>query len=141
MEDSTRREPPSGVAAHHDLAEGWNVLWFWGAPIALLLFTSFAASPVFHLSYFQVGVLLVIGTLLIGALCLVNAFRSGRTHCWIDGALLTVLGGVGVLNVLGVLNIYWVIYLYVLTAILGASFVVEWVVGRYTHSGPVAVEA
>jgi hypothetical protein len=88
-------------------------------------------GQVFHLSFDLFGILLVAGTIWFGLLCLLNAWRCGRAHCWIDGTLLPALAVVGGLNLVRVLSLSWLTYLDAFWAILLVSIVVECVVGSY----------
>lgn len=116
-----------------DLARGWNVLLFWGGPLAWMAVVD-VAGQVFRLSFLLFGALLLVGTVWFGALCLVNAVRCGRTHCWVDGTLLPVLAVVGGLNLTDVVRISWGSYLVAFWVILVASIICECVVGSYPRS-------
>lgn len=113
-----------------DLAKGWNVLLFWGGPLSWIIISSIA-SPLLHLSFEEFGVLLVIGTAWFGGICLVNALRCGRSHCWIDGTLLPTLAVVGGANLARLISVSWSTYLSALWLILLGSVIVECVVGSY----------
>jgi len=95
--DSSGRSAP----ATRDIARGWRVLAFWGGPLALILIAS-VGGQLLPLSFTQVGVLLILGTGWFGIICLVNALRCGRVHCWVDGLLLPALAVVGGLNLLAI---------------------------------------
>ncbi|MCI4348136.1 MAG: hypothetical protein L3J97_05900 [Thermoplasmata archaeon] len=120
-------------SATRDLARGWNVLLFWGGPLAWVLLAS-VADLLLRLSFDQFGILLVIGTAWFGTICLVNALRCGRSHCWIDGVLLPLLVVVGGLNLMNIVHLSWGTYLSAFWSILVASVVVECVVGSYPRS-------
>src|SRR5260370_41788536 len=92
--DSPGPSPPS-----RDLARGRRILWFWGGPLALVLWGS-VGSQTHLLSFMQVGVLLILGTAWFGVSCRMNALRCGRAHCWVNGLLLPALAVVGGLNLL-----------------------------------------
>jgi hypothetical protein len=124
---------PAGRA--RDLARGWNVILFWGGPVAWMLLVD-VAGQLLHLSFDLFGILLVVGTVWFGLLCLTNAWRCGRSHCWIDGTLLPALAVVGGLNLVGILTLSWLTYLDAFWAILIASLVVECVVGSYPRFRP-----
>jgi hypothetical protein len=124
---------PAGRA--RDLARGWNVILFWGGPVAWMLVTD-VAGQLLHLSFDLFGILLVAGTIWFGLLCLTNAWRCGRSHCWIDGILLPALTVVGVLNLLRAVTLTWLTYLDVFWAILIVSVVVECIIGSYPRSRP-----
>jgi hypothetical protein len=100
----------------------------------LILITS-ALSQLDWLSFTQVGVLLILGTTWVGATCLVNAWRCGRAHCWVDGLLLPALSVVGGLNLLAIVSLPWSNYLSAFWLILLASIVLECVSGTYFKSG------
>jgi hypothetical protein len=118
------------AARSRDLARGWNVLLFWGGPLAWILVSS-VADQIARLSFEEFGVLLVIGTVWFGAICLVNALRCGRSHCWIDGTVLPPLAVIGGLNLAAIVRLSWSTYLSVLWLILIGSIVVECIVGSY----------
>lgn len=88
-----------------------------------------------RLTYFTFGLLLTIGTSWFGALCLVNALRCGRSHCWLDGTLLPALAALGVWNLLSPHRFGWDDYLSAFWAILIASVLLECVVGSYLRAG------
>ena len=118
------------VRETHDLARGWNVVLFWGGPLAWVILASIAGQ-VLRLSFDQLGVLLITGTVWFGAICLFNALRCGRSHCWFDGTLLPALAVVGGLNLLNIVSLSWGTYLSAFWLILIGSVVVECVVGSY----------
>lgn len=124
---------PDGSRPGRDLAGGWNVVLFWVGPVAWIEGSS-AAGPLLHLSFDELGILLVVGTVWFGGLCLLNARRCGRTHCRIDGILLPALALVGLLSLMSVLRLSWGDYVIGLWGIVGASFVVECAVGSYPPS-------
>lgn len=115
-----------------DLARGWKVLLFWGGPLAWMVAVSFA-GPFWKFSFQFFGGLLVLGTVWFGALCLVNALRCGRSHCWVDGTLLPALAVVGGLNLFQVLHLSWATYLSAFWSILVLSIVLECIVGSYSR--------
>jgi len=132
--DSSGRSAP----ATRDIARGWRVLAFWGGPLALILIAS-VGGQLLPLSFTQVGVLLILGTGWFGIICLVNALRCGRVHCWVDGLLLPALAVVGGLNLLAIVALPWSTYLSVFWLILLASIVLECVSGTYFRSGTSSV--
>jgi hypothetical protein len=122
--------PNAAAAPTRDLARGWNVVLFWGAPLAWMVLAQ-VANAVLRLSFEQFGFLLVLGTAWFGASCLVNALRCGRTHCWVDGVFLPALAVVGALNLASLVGLSWTTYLSAFWGILVASFVAECVLGSY----------
>ena len=113
-----------------DLSRGVRGWVLWGLPIALLLVAS-ALGGASRIPPQVEGILLVLGTLIFGALCLGNAIRCGRVHCWVDG---TVLPGVAVLGaaiLLGGIGSSWNTYIGVVWGVVLASFVIECIVGPY----------
>jgi hypothetical protein len=123
----------SSVPRRRDLARGWNVLLFWGGPLAWIIGSSLA-GPLLHLSFTEFGSLLMVGTAWFGGICLLNALRCGRVHCWIDGTLLPALAVVGGLNLAGLIAVSWSSYLSALWLILLASILVECIVGSYPRT-------
>ena len=88
-------------------------------------------NPTLRLSFDQFGALLVIGTVWFGALCLVNALRCGRLHCWIDGTILPALALVGLVNLGGLFHLDWESYVSAFWLILLGSVLMECAVGSY----------
>lgn len=123
-----RARPPS---RSRDLARGWNVILFWGGPVAWMLAAPTLASLRGY-SFEQLGILLVVGTAWFGASCLYNALRCGRTHCWIDGILLPSLAVLGGLNLTTTLALSWSTYLSAFWGILLLSIIIECDVGSYS---------
>lgn len=113
-----------------DLARGWNVVLFWGGPVAWMVGAAIVA-PLRGFTSEQYGILLVTGTLWFGASCLYNALRCGRTHCWIDGVLLPSLGVLGGLNLTLGLGLSWSTFLSAFWGILLLSILVECIIGSY----------
>ena len=113
-----------------DWARGFTGLAVWAVPIGELAVAS-VLGQTHHITGVQEGALLVLGTLVFGGMCLVNALRCGRTHCWIDGTLLPALAVVGVLNLTETLSFAWNSFPPSLWGIVILSFVVECVVGPY----------
>lgn len=136
LHDSTIRLLPTvGPRPDRDLARGvWGYL-IWAIPIAELVVAS-ALGQAGVVSKVQVGILLVVGTAGFGGLCLANAIRCNRTHCWIDGTLLPALAVFGGLNLLGELGVAWTTYLQALWGIVIVSFLAECVVGPRLRAAP-----
>jgi hypothetical protein len=124
---------PTARGQRRDLARGWTVLLFWGGPLAWMVAAS-VAGPTLRLSFEQSGLLLVSGTAWMGSLCLVNALRCGRSHCWIDGVLLPALAVTGALNLTRIVNFYWSTYVSAFWLILLASVIVECLAGSYPRA-------
>lgn len=102
----------------------------WVPPLALLALASALAGSG-RIDSSEEGTLIVIGTSVFGALCLANALRCGRVHCWIDGTALPALAVVGLLELVGAYRFAWPTFLTVLWGIIVLGFVVECVVGSY----------
>jgi hypothetical protein len=117
-------------AARGDLARGRIGIVLWGAPIGTILAAS-AFGSLHILTVEEAGILWVAGSAWLGATCLVNALRCGRTHCWIMGILLPALAGVGALSVLRLLSISWNTFASAVWVIVLGAFVVEWISGPY----------
>lgn len=117
-----------------DLARGLAGYGLWALPIGELVAAS-ALGGASVISRFQEGVLLLAGTLAFGGLCLSNAVRCNRTHCWIDGTLLPVLAAAGAVQLAGLVEFGWGLYVQVLWGIVGLSFLVECGVGSYLGRG------
>lgn len=69
----------SGPSTSRDLARGWTSWLLWGLPIIALIVGGVWSA---HLVWFWVPAFVV-----MGAACLVNAARCGRTHCYVTGPL------------------------------------------------------
>jgi hypothetical protein len=124
------REDTRGRQESRDLARGWNVVLFWAGPVVwIIVATSLGVS--IPLSFAEFGILLIVGTAWLGGLCLVNALRCGRAHCWADGVLLPALAVVGGLNLLHIIHLEWTTYVTILWVIVIGSVVLECVVGSY----------
>jgi hypothetical protein len=119
-----------GARETRDLARGWNVVLFWAGPVVWIVVASSLGQSV-PLPFAEVGILLIVGTVWLGGMCLVNAVRCGRSHCWVDGILLPGLAAVGGLNLFHIVNFTWAVYLVILWAIVIGSVVLECVVGSY----------
>jgi hypothetical protein len=113
-----------------DLARGVGGLALWGAPIALILSGSFLGGTG-AISFSEEGILLIIGPSWLGIMCLANARRCGRTHCWIDGTLLPPLAFVGTLILFGLLSLPWYTYTSALWIIVIGAFLAECALGPY----------
>jgi len=120
----------SPTRKNRDLARGWNVVLFWAGPVAWIIIVS-SLGVTLRLSFALLGILLIAGTVWLGGLCLVNALRCGRAHCWVDGVLLPALAVIGGLNVLAVFHLAWATYLTILWGIVLASICIECVIGSY----------
>jgi hypothetical protein len=120
---------PIGEPAR-DLARGWRVVGFWGGPVMWILTWSFAGARL-GLPSWELGALLVVGTVWLGSTCLGNALRCGRTHCFIDGVALPALAVVGAVSLLGVFTFAWSSYTSVLWIIVALGFVIECCAGSY----------
>lgn len=123
---------PAGAAVRRerDLARGSQLFLFWGGPVAWLFGGSFLGSWEGWTSQ-ELGVVFVVGTAWLGASCLVNALRCGRTHCWIDGVCLPLLAAAGALNAVGLVSLSWDTFNGLLVLIVAGSFVIECVTGPY----------
>ena len=126
---------PVAELRSRDLARGWKLVVVWGGPVGLILLAS-VVGPLAGWSFREIGVLLVGGTAWLGASCLTNARKCGRTHCWIDGVGLPILAGVGALTVLGLVSLPWNTYGGILWAIIITGFVVECALGPYLLRRP-----
>jgi hypothetical protein len=118
-----------------DLASGWEGVILWGAPIFVILAGSILLG-LGRVSLPEAGVLWVLGTAWLGATCLLNARRCGRTHCWIVGIALPVVAVGGLLNLFGVLGLAWTTYLSLVWLSIIAAFVIEWLRGPYLVGRP-----
>lgn len=130
-----RHAPQAATRAQRDLVRTVGFLWIWGAPAALIIAAN-AAWSAHRISATAAGVLLTVSTLWIGIACYINARRSGRTHCKIDGYLLPPLGALGLLNLIGLVSINWHAYFKIFLLIVVASFVLECCGGKYRERGP-----
>ena len=115
-----------------DLARGARGWLLWVPPISLLAVASILGSTG-RIAPASEGLLLVAGTAIFGGLCLANAARCGRVHCWVDGTALPALAAAGALRLAGVGGIGWSAYLSVLWGIVVLGFLAECVVGPYAR--------
>ena len=113
-----------------DIARGVRGWLLWLPPIAVLGVASYLGSSG-AISREWEGILLVLGTACFGGLCLTNALRCGRLHCWIDGTALPVLAGAGVLILAGSVSLGWSTFLSLLWGIVLLCFVAECLLGPY----------
>jgi hypothetical protein len=124
------RQDTRGAHESRDLARGWNVVLFWAGPVVWIVVASSLGQSI-PLPFAEFGILLLVGTIWLGGMCLVNAVRCGRSHCWVDGILLPGLALVGGLNLFHIVHFPWTTYLVILWAIVIGSVVLECVVGSY----------
>jgi hypothetical protein len=124
------RGDTSGRTETRDLARGWNVVLFWAGPVVWIIAATSLGESI-PLPFAEFGILLLLGTVWLGGMCLYNALRCGRAHCWVDGLLLPALAGVGLLNLVHIVGFPWTTYLEILWAIVIGSVVLECCVGSY----------
>jgi hypothetical protein len=79
-----------GVPSHKDWASGWRGLLLWGAPVSILLAASWL--PQRYLVVIWPGVLTC-----MGVVCLANARRCGRVHCYATGPFFLILAAIALL--------------------------------------------
>ncbi|MDE1819368.1 MAG: hypothetical protein KGI98_00785 [Euryarchaeota archaeon] len=120
----------SSSVPRHDWARGRGLLAGWAIPIGLI-FVGSSGPSLGLLKFIEGGTLMVLGTAVFGLICLTNALRCGRTHCWVDGVSLPVLAVGGALDLVGWVRFSWNTYGAVLWAIVVASFLVECLAGDY----------
>lgn len=118
------------LAPGRDLARGRIGIALWGLPIATILAASALTSAHVGIARWDES-LYVIGAAWLGATCLYNAQRCGRTHCWIVGVGLPVLAVVGALSVAGILSISWSSFGSAIWLVVLGAFAFEWVCGPY----------
>lgn len=111
-----------------DWARGIRGWLIWGIPIAILVI-----SPSFGSRY-----LVIVWPALLafmGTVCLLNAHRCGRTHCYLTGPFFLLLAGVALLYGIGVLPLGANGWYNLCDALVIGSAVLccvpEWIVGRY----------
>jgi hypothetical protein len=127
------RKSAPGPDETRDLARGWKVVLFWAGPVIWIVVASSLGQSL-PLPFAEFGILLIVGTVWLGGMCLVNALRCGRAHCWVDGVLLPALAVVGGLNLFHIVRFAWTTYLVILWGIVIASIVLECVVGSYPRT-------
>ena len=119
------------TASAADWARGARGCLTWGVPVAILVI-----SPVIGTRY----LVIVWPSLLtfMGAACLLNARRCGRTHCYLTGPFFLLLAGVSLLYGIGALPLgaHGWSKLSEALVIGGVALccVPEWVLGRYRAS-------
>ena len=136
--EGSRRLPVLDLPARRrvpDLARGARGLVIWAIPIGLLAVASWLRQASL-LPGRESASLLVVGTAGFGLLCLANAVRCGRVHCWIDGTALPALAAIGTLGVVGAITIPWADYLPILWGIVLLSFLGECATGPYIVRRP-----
>lgn len=108
----------------NDLVRSSRVLFIWGLPLAIGIFTTAAWDA--HLTSPTVtGLLWIVVTAWIGIGCFQNGRRCGRVHCLIDGVLLPPLSLVALLDVVGVIPLSWSTYTNIVWGVLVASWLPE----------------
>lgn len=110
--------------ARRDLVRAGTFIWFWGIPAALLIGANTAYLQ-HALSFVAAGSLMTAATAWIGIACFINGRRCGRTHCVIDGYLLSLLTVAGVLNLLRVISLTWPSYLSIFLVMIIIGFAPE----------------
>lgn len=82
---SSNRATGTSERVSEDAASSWRSFWrLWGAPVALILVASIAVRRDWWPAEAS-AVMWIVGIVWIGTLCLRNARRCGRTHCWLVG--------------------------------------------------------
>jgi hypothetical protein len=109
---------------------GPSAFWLWCVPGCIAIAASILQGD-HSLSLTATGILWTASTLWIGLGCAWNARVCGRTHCFVDGALLPLLAIVGALNVANVVTISWNLYWALFVLIVLSSFVPEAVGKKY----------
>ena len=110
-------------------------LLLWGAPLALLVIAPTLASGGRVPGALE-GSLVTLGAAIFGVLCLANALRCGRTHCWFDGVGLPVLSVIGGLGAAGAFAVPWGAFLSALWGAVLLSFLVECIFGPHLLGRP-----
>ena len=103
----------------------------WGVP-ALVAFLSSYAYGHWILTLNGAGIFWTVSVAWIGVGCFLNGRSCGRVHCLIDGMGFPILALIGALGVLSVIPMNWSLFWLAFVAILVASFVAEFVWGRYS---------
>ncbi len=102
----------------------------WGLPTVALVATAFAPPPIRTPVWF-------ISLVWMGAACLLNARRCGRTHCHLTGPFFLVMATAVLLHGVGLLSLgrYGWMWLGATTAVGAALLwsVSEALLGRYLH--------
>jgi hypothetical protein len=82
----------AAVKAEGDWAHRRIGLLLWGPPWVAILASAFAAvAPLTR------GMIWALAPLWAGTMCIANACRSGRLHCYVTGPFLVILGGASLL--------------------------------------------
>jgi hypothetical protein len=112
----------AGSTVGDDPARGWTAVILWGGLAAILV----AGSPPdpFRLPLVEAGTFLIVGAAWLGGSSLASAAPCGRTHRWIDGAIMRVLAFVELLNLLGVVRFSWSPFSGAIWSVALGSFVV-----------------
>ena len=106
-----------------DLTRHASAWFFWGLPIALLL--AGGAWP-------QHGVWLwVIAFAIMGAGCLINLARCGRTHCYVTGPVFLLAALWSLLSAFGVVKMHANLLILAVVVVTLLAHVAEIPLGRY----------
>lgn len=112
--------------ASRDLTRGSSALFFWGLPIVLL----FAGG-----AWPQRGVWLwVVAFAIMGAGCLINLARCGRTHCYVTGPAFLLAALWSLLSVFGVVTMHPNFLMLGVVVIVMLAYVAEAPLGRYARA-------
>ena len=102
----------------------------WGLPTAALVVTAFAPLPVRTLAW-------VLSLLWMGAACLANARRCGRTHCHLTGPFFLLMAAATLSHGVGLLPLGADGWIWLAAALAGGTallwFGSEALLGRYLH--------
>ncbi len=103
-------------------------LLLWGLPIAAIIATSIAGSPMLR------TVVWTASWTEMGIVCLINARRCGRLHCYLTGPFFLLGGAASLLHGLGILPLRWSwIGFTMLVGGVILTYLPEWVWGKYAH--------
>ena len=113
---------------NRDLTRGVSGIFIWGVPVAVLAISAHAGG-----AYPTVAWPLALG--FMGVVCLINARRCDRTHCYFSGPFFLVMALVSLLYGLGILDLgkrgWSELSVVLLIGTVVLVCVPEWLLGKY----------
>ena len=121
---------PVNATSGRDLTRGVRGILIWGVPILILAVTA-------NLGGVYPAIAWPLALAFMGAVCLVNALRCGRRHCYFTGPYFLLLATLSLLYGLGILDLGKRDWSWLSLALVIGAFVLicvpEWLFGKYAH--------